>query len=57
MKNKTPSTQNKPEIWLVIAFIFLSVALYLLFMLENISQAIIWFGAAISFFYIAIKLN
>jgi hypothetical protein len=57
MKNKTPNIQNKPEIWLVSGFIFLAVALYLLFMLQNIPQAIIWFGAAISFFYIALKMN
>lgn len=53
MPNQTPNSQNDRIVWIVIATLFLVLAFYFTFILGNIAQGIIWFGAAFAFFIIA----
>jgi hypothetical protein len=49
--NQKPQIPNNDRItWIVISAIFLAIGFYFTFILNNFSQATIWFGAAIAFF-------
>jgi hypothetical protein len=50
MNQKPQIHQNDRVTWIVISTIFLAIGFYLTFVLGNIAQGIIWFGAAIAFF-------
>jgi hypothetical protein len=50
MNQEPQIPQNDKITWIVISTIFLAVGFYFTFILNNIAQGIIWFGAAIAFF-------
>lgn len=53
MKNQPLIPKSNRIVWTVISTLFLAVAFYFTFVLGNIAQGIIWFGAAFAFFIIA----
>jgi hypothetical protein len=55
MPNQKPNPQNTAFVWIVIATLFLVLAFWLTFVQGNVAQGIIWFGAAFSFYIIAIN--
>ena len=52
MQNQTPTPQNEHAGLIVISTLFLAASFYFTFILGNIAQGIIWFGAAFAFFII-----
>jgi hypothetical protein len=53
MPNQLPNPQNNRIAWIVVSISFLVYAFYFTFILGNIDQGMIWFGAAFAFFIIA----
>jgi hypothetical protein len=53
MPNQIPTPPNGRIVWIVVATLFLALAFYFTFVLGNIAQGIIWFGASFAFFIIA----
>jgi hypothetical protein len=52
MSKQNPNPQDNQIAWIVISILFMAVAFYYTFVLGNIAQGIIWFGASFSFFLI-----
>jgi hypothetical protein len=52
MNNQNPNPKDNQIAWIVISILFMAVAFYYTFVLGNVAQGIIWFGAAFSFFLI-----
>jgi hypothetical protein len=50
MNNQSPKPKDNRITWIVVSTIFLAFAFYFTFVLNNIAQGIIWFGAAFALF-------
>jgi hypothetical protein len=50
MSNQPLQPKDNRIIWIVVSTIFLAVAFYFTFVLNNIAQGIIWFGAVFALF-------
>jgi hypothetical protein len=48
-----PNKNNNRIAWIVVSILFLAIAFYFTFIVGNIAQGIIWFGAAFAFFIIS----